>query len=133
MKIIITISGLLYSLLCTSTLIAQHTLLIYNVHIVDGGGKPLQHGAVRIKDSIIIAVGKLSPLQTDSVINGNGLTLVPGFIDTHSHHYGDLDTHPESIATNSQGITTIVIGQDGESENMDSIRSFLKKIGRAHV
>ena len=127
MKKVIRISSLLYLLLITGTLIAQRTLLINNVNIVDGSGKPSLQGAVRIKDSIIIAVGKLSPLQTDSVINGNGLTLTPGFIDTHSHHYGDLDTHPESIATNSQGITTIVIGQDGESETMDSIRSFLKR------
>lgn len=116
----------LFLVLIIQTLQAQRTLLIHSVQLVDGSGGPLQKGAVRIKDSLIIAVGQLSPLPSDSLIDGKGLTLVPGFIDTHSHHYGELEKQPASIATNSQGITTIVIGQDGESESIDSIRAFLR-------
>ncbi len=39
--------------------------------------------------------------------------LRPGFIDTHSHHDRGLETAPDAVAMVSQGVTTIVVGQDG--------------------
>ena len=47
------------------------------------------------------------------VIDGTGQVLAPGFIDTHSHH--DRDPDATKLAAISQGITTIVVGQDGGS------------------
>jgi len=41
--------------------------------------------------------------------------LAPGFIDTHSHHDRGLIENPDALAAISQGITTIVVGQDGSS------------------
>ncbi|MDT8321301.1 MAG: amidohydrolase family protein, partial [Xanthomonadales bacterium] len=38
-----------------------------------------------------------------------------GFIDTHSHADGALNEQPEALAAVSQGITTVVVGQDGWS------------------
>ena len=52
-------------------------------------------------------------LETDSIIDGSGMILSPGFIDTHSHH--DWDTLRTVDAAISQGITTIIVGQDGRS------------------
>ncbi|MGH7713927.1 MAG: N-acyl-D-amino-acid deacylase family protein, partial [Gemmatimonadaceae bacterium] len=43
----------------------------------------------------------------------HGLTLAPGFIDTHSHHDEGLAETPDALAAVSQGITTIIAGQDG--------------------
>ena len=43
------------------------------------------------------------------------LTLAPGFIDTHSHADSDIFERPDALAAVSQGITTVVVGQDGES------------------
>ncbi len=114
-------------LFLVGNLCAQHTTLIQNVRIADGSGGPLKRGGVRIKDSLIIAVGNLQPAPTDSLIDGQDRVLTPGFIDTHSHHFGDYDEDPSSLATNSQGITTIVIGQDGSSYLIDTIRAQLKK------
>jgi N-acyl-D-amino-acid deacylase len=105
----------------------KHTILIRSVRVADGSGGKILFGSVRIKDSLITAVGDLQPLTTDSVIDGSGLVLAPGFIDTHSHHFGDADEDPSSPATNNQGITTIVIGQDGNSFPIDTIRARLKK------
>ena len=113
--------------LITTTGSAQRTILIQSVQVINGSGSKAFKGSVRIKDSIIIAVGNLQPLPTDSVIDGTNLVLAPGFIDTHSHHFGDTDEDPSSLATNSQGITTIVIGQDGSSYPIDTIRTLLKK------
>ncbi|MBM3431834.1 MAG: amidohydrolase family protein [Bacteroidetes bacterium] len=110
---------------------AQRTLLIHSVTIVDGSGRAAFRGSVRIKDSLIVGVGSLSPLATDSLVDGRNLFLSPGFIDTHSHHYGDLARAPQSLATNSQGITTLVTGQDGGSDPIDSIRAAFSAQGFA--
>src|SRR5690349_14253754 len=86
---------------------------ITNVRIVDGTGGPARAGAVRFVGDSIVAVGDVTPARGDSVIDGNGLVLAPGFIDTHSHHTGGLRAEPEALAAVSQGITTIVGGNDG--------------------
>lgn len=106
---------------------AQRSMVIRSVRIVDGSAKPAFFGSVRIQDSLIVAVGDVQPKVGDSIIEGRGWVLAPGFIDTHSHHYGDLESDPSSPPTNSQGITTIVTGQDGSGDPIDSIRAFLNR------
>lgn len=88
-------------------------LLITNVVVIDGSGAPGRPGAVRIAADTIAEVGDLTPAPGDSVIDGGGLVLAPGFIDTHSHHDDGLLQRPDALAAVSQGITTIVAGQDG--------------------
>lgn len=86
---------------------------ITNVRIVDGTGAPGVSGAVRFVGDTIVAVGDIAPARGDSVIDGGGLVLAPGFIDTHSHHGGGLLETPDALGAVSQGITTIVAGADG--------------------
>ncbi len=86
---------------------------ITNVQIADGSGGPLIRGAVRILGDSIAAVGEVKPSAGDSVVDGQGLVLAPGFIDTHSHHDAGLTRTPDALAAVSQGITTIIAGQDG--------------------
>lgn len=86
---------------------------ITNVRIIDGTGTPAVAGAVRIVGDTIVAVGAVKPAPGDSVVEGQGMVLAPGFIDTHSHHTGGLDSNPAALAAVSQGITTIVGGNDG--------------------
>jgi N-acyl-D-amino-acid deacylase len=89
--------------------------LISNVIIVDGTGAPRKPGAVRIDGGEIIDAGALTALPGEKVIDGGGLVLAPGFIDTHSHAEDELFEHPDALAAVSQGITTVVVGQDGRS------------------
>lgn len=89
--------------------------LISNVVVIDGSGAPRQAGAVRIENGIVMQVGALQPLTGEAVIDGGGLALGPGFIDTHSHADEHLSEQPGAAAAVSQGITTVVIGQDGGS------------------
>ncbi len=86
---------------------------ITNVRIVDGTGSPAVVGAVRIVSDTIVAVGAVTPAPGDSVIDGQGMVLAPGFIDTHSHHDWGLLKTPDALGAVSQGITTIVAGNDG--------------------
>jgi N-acyl-D-amino-acid deacylase len=94
---------------------SQATLLIVNARLVDGTGAPARAASVRIAGDSIAAVGDLAPLPGETVLDAQGLVLAPGFIDTHSHAGGDLDRLPEALGAVSQGITTVVSGQDGDS------------------
>ncbi|MEY3189208.1 MAG: hypothetical protein RIT41_1743, partial [Bacteroidota bacterium] len=69
----------------------QPTQLITNVQLIDGTGKPAYSASVRIQGKKIIQVGQLKAGTNEQVIDGKGLVLAPGFIDSHSHHFGDLD------------------------------------------
>jgi N-acyl-D-amino-acid deacylase len=91
--------------------------LIVNAVVVDGTGSPARGAAVRIVGDRIAEVGELSPVRGDHVVDAGGLVLAPGFIDTHSHHAGSLGDEPDAPAVVSQGITTIVAGQDGSSDS----------------
>ncbi len=93
------------------------TTLITNVRLLDGTGTPSRPAAVRVRGDRIVEVGQLEPQAEDAVVDGGGLALAPGFIDTHSHHDRGLLQHPEALALVSQGVTTIVVGQDGGSRS----------------
>ncbi|MEO8452192.1 MAG: amidohydrolase family protein, partial [Gemmatimonadota bacterium] len=46
-------------------------------------------------------------------VDGAGKALAPGFIDTHSHDDAHLSAHRDALSAVSQGITTVIVGQDG--------------------
>ena len=74
----------------------------------------------------IAEIGAVESCPTDNVVDANGLTLAPGFIDTHSHADGEIFEQPEALAAISQGITTVVVGQDGGSPF--PLSGFLSKV-----
>ena len=90
-------------------------LIIRNATVYDGSGNAPMQQDVAIAEDTIYAVGQLDDLQADSIIDAMGLVLSPGFIDTHSHHDGDIAKDRNAPAVVSQGVTTIVVGQDGGS------------------
>jgi N-acyl-D-aspartate/D-glutamate deacylase len=106
--------------------IAQSGTIITNIQIVDGTGKPAFKASVKIAGNKIVAIGNLKPNQMDQIIDGKGKVLAPGFIDSHSHHFGDLNKNKAGLSTSSQGITTIVIGQDGNGYPMDSLTKWMQ-------
>jgi N-acyl-D-amino-acid deacylase len=95
------------------TLAAAASVLIVNALVVDGTGAPARPAAVRVRGDRIAEVGVLSPAQGETVVDAKGLILAPGFIDTHSHGDRGLFEHRNALAAVSQGIATIVVGQDG--------------------
>lgn len=110
-------------LACTEPAPPDSTL-IKNVLIVDGTGSKPYKGALRISAEKIYEVGNLSEKSGEQVIDGEGKVLAPGFIDTHSHH--DLSSMTDYMAAMSQGISTIVVGQDGFSKY--PIKDFFQKV-----
>lgn len=103
------------------------THLITNVRVIDGTGIPARTADVRICNDRIRDVGQLSPYPGESVTDGQGKVLAPGFIDTHSHLQGSTERYPEALAALNQGVTTIVSGQDGYGSWVDSLKAQFKR------
>jgi len=94
-------------------------IFIDNCKIIDGTGQPAYKGGLLFSqekiEKIFPAGGDSFPISADSIIDGGGLTAVPGFIDTHSHN--DLAALKDSVVAPKllQGITSEILGQDGLS------------------
>jgi N-acyl-D-amino-acid deacylase len=108
----VTLLLLVLGISCTKQ---QYDVVIRGATVMDGSGAAGQIMDVAIQADTIAFVGDLSSAIGKEEIQGKGLVLAPGFIDTHSHHDRGLKENPDVLAAISQGITTIVVGQDGSS------------------
>jgi N-acyl-D-amino-acid deacylase len=93
----------------------QPPFLIMNAMIADGTGAPLRKANVRVSFNHIEEIGDLKPEKGEPVIDASGLVLAPGFIDIHNHSTDGLLTDPAAETQIAQGITSLVVGADGES------------------
>ena len=90
----------------------QHDLVIRNVLVVDGSGAPAQRGAVAVDgDRITQLGGDPGPGRED--IDGDGLALMPGIIDGHTHYDAQLTWDAFADPSPQVGVTTVVIGNCG--------------------
>jgi N-acyl-D-amino-acid deacylase len=110
-----TLPLLALQLFSAAALLSQETTLIRNATIIDGTGAAARQGSLRISGDRIQAVGTLQPRAGERVIDATGLVLAPGFIDMHNHS-DQLDRELNASSQISQGITTILVGQDGGSQ-----------------
>ena len=88
--------------------------LIKGGTIIDGTGGEAYCADLGIKDGKIVRIGRICE-PAERVIDATGLTVTPGFIDSHSHSDKHLFTSPEMKEKCEQGITTSVGGQCGSS------------------
>ena len=83
----------------------MYDLLIKNGTILNGTGSPSFYGDIGILEGKIARIGKgLEGAKT--VIDATGLTVTPGFIDSHSHSDNAVLEFPELLEKIEQGITT---------------------------
>jgi N-acyl-D-amino-acid deacylase len=90
-------------------------IVIRNGTVFDGTGKPGRELDVVIANGRIVSVARHAPERGEIEIDARGLAVAPGFIDIHSHGDGNLWDDPRAESLVRQGITTIVVGQDGSS------------------
>lgn len=102
--------------------------LMEEVRVVDGTGGPEVVADVLVKDGRIAWVGQVDPdtLEVSERVEGAGRVLAPGFIDAHAHW--DLPEPPEFGNFLAQGVTTIVLGQDGRSPEVARLAGHLQRI-----
>lgn len=122
----------------------QH--LFVGGQLIDGtGGVPLV-ADLGFSDGKIVFIGdaKKANVASQDTIDAAGLWIAPGFIDVHSHAELDADYGRDAIPYLYQGITTVVLGVDGDgtsdvAERMDLWRTngigtnALLYVGHGHV
>jgi N-acyl-D-amino-acid deacylase len=82
-------------------------LAIRGAQVLDGSAD------VEIAGGRIQRVGAAGKAATE--IDASGLTLAPGFVDTHTHDDGALLRHPGMEFKLAQGVTSVVVGNCGFS------------------
>ena len=91
-------------------------LLIRGGLIVDGTGSTGFYGAVGVLgDQVRIFRGDVSEIEAVNVIDASGHIVCPGFIDVHSHGGLVILGEPLHEPKVRQGVTTELIGVDGNS------------------
>ncbi len=91
------------------------TFVIVNAQVSDGSDAPLKKVNVRVTGDKISKIGLFKPAPGEQIIDAQGLVLSPGFIDMHNHSTEGLDSDPLAETQISQGITTVILGADGDS------------------
>ena len=88
-------------------------LLITGARISDGTGLPGYTGDVEVRDGRITRVGNLRGVKAAKVIDADGLDLVPGFVDVHTHYDAQLYFEPTASPSSWHGVTTVVTANCG--------------------
>jgi N-acyl-D-amino-acid deacylase len=90
-------------------------LVVRRTQLIDGSCAPSRMGDVAVAGDRIAALGDLSDAHGAIELDGQGLVLAPGFIDTHTHDDRALLSSPLMPFKVSQGITTVITGNCGLS------------------
>src|SRR5689334_8938708 len=90
-------------------------IVVRNGLVFDGLGTAGRSLDVVIVNGRIAALAAKAKERGAVEIDARGLAVAPGFIDIHSHGDGSLWEDPRAESLVRQGITTIVVGQDGSS------------------
>lgn len=93
------------------------TLLIKNVQLIDGTGRPPVKADILLKNEKISAVGNFPKYKADDTIDGMGAYCAPGFIDANnsSDRHLTLFSNPAQANLLLQGVTTAIGGTNGIS------------------
>lgn len=92
----------------------MYDLVIKNGNIIDGTGSPVYHGDIAIENGKIVKLSRKIE-GGRKILDAKGLTVTPGFIDSHSHADNAMLTFPDMIEKIEQGITTSIGGQCGST------------------
>src|SRR5262245_58773993 len=111
---------------CTKAPEPPKGFVLVGATVLDGTGAGPRQGNVRVEGDTIVGIEEGEPPSGYEVIDASGFTLAPGVIDTHSHGDDELFENRDALAAVSQGITTLVVGQDGGSQY--PLADFWKKL-----
>lgn len=86
--------------------------LIKGGTVIDGTGKDAYKADVGLRDGKIVVVGNTDE-PAKRTIDANGLHILPGFIDIHTHYDGQASWDETFAPSIYHGVTTLVMGNCG--------------------
>ncbi|MDH5352706.1 MAG: amidohydrolase family protein, partial [Betaproteobacteria bacterium] len=89
----------------------MNDLVIRNATILDGLGAEPFVADVAVRDGKIAEIGK--SLSGREIVAADGLALMPGIIDNHTHFDAQITWDPMLAPSPSLGVTTAIIGNCG--------------------
>ncbi|GJM13477.1 MAG: N-acyl-D-amino-acid deacylase [Pseudohongiella sp.] len=107
--------------------------VISNGQLIDGLGGPARAADVYLNEGAIAAItapGELDAVVTNT-IDATGRVVAPGFIDVHSHG-NPLET-PDFENFLAQGVTTITLGQDGDSPSVEDLGEWVGQVSEQGI
>lgn len=90
-------------------------VLLTGGEIADGTGAEPRRADIGVTDGTITLVGSAEGLEARRTVDVRGRLLLPGLVDAHSHADTLIGTPELELANLRQGVTTVVVGQDGVS------------------
>jgi N-acyl-D-amino-acid deacylase len=108
-------------------------LVLRGGEVLDGTGRPAFRGDIGIRGSRIAAVGDLAGGRAGRTLELSGLTVSPGFIDVHAHSEDELLVNPKAESKIRQGVTTEILGMDGDSYPPDRFSSELERLEKQGI
>src|SRR5215218_10746145 len=90
----------------------MHDLIIKGASVYDGSGNAAVQASVTVADGRIVAVG-VDAGAAREVVQADGLALMPGIIDTHTHYDAQITWDPYVRPSPALGVTSAVIGNCG--------------------
>ncbi len=88
-------------------------LLIRGATLVDGSGAEPTFGDLAVHNGRIRSIGPTLSVDAKQVIDADGLALMPGIIDSHTHFDAQITWDPYVRPSPGLGVTTAVIGNCG--------------------
>ncbi|HJT07766.1 MAG TPA: amidohydrolase family protein, partial [Stellaceae bacterium] len=90
----------------------MHDLVIKNALLYDGTKAPGRRASLAVADGRIAAIGD-DLGRARSEIDADGLALMPGIIDTHTHYDAQITWDSGLHPSPELGVTTVVLGNCG--------------------
>jgi N-acyl-D-amino-acid deacylase len=87
-------------------------LVIRDALLLDGLNSPPKRGGVAVKNGRIVEIGRILGTSRETV-DAEGLALMPGIIDNHTHYDAQLTWDPWASPSPALGVTTAIIGNCG--------------------
>src|SRR5688572_8203670 len=90
----------------------MHDFVIRNALLLDGLGSEPVHGDLAVQEGRIAAIGRNLGAARET-IDAEGLALMPGIIDNHTHYDAQLTWDRWASPSPGLGVTTAIIGNCG--------------------
>ena len=106
---------------------------IRNAYVIDGLGNPARAADIYIRDGLIAQLTDVDEKSASvtNTIDAQGRVVAPGFIDVHAH--GDPLVTPGFENFLAQGVTTIALGQDGSSPEVEDLGVWLDEVSNRGI